>query len=99
MVNSITSKYLPEPNIRTNQPYQMTPTYTNIHRNFTNNYNVDDNLFPFEDLTHLLPSTTDNDASTYEQTDVNIETVSNDKTQLMREIARFLIMQNRMQLC
>ena len=98
LINSITSEYLSEPNIQTNQSYQMTPTDTNIRQNFTDSSNVDDNLFTFEELTHLLPSTANSGASTYGQIDVNMETVSNDKKQLMSEIARFWVTKNRMQL-
>jgi hypothetical protein len=79
LIDSISTEHLSELNKDASQLYQATSTYASIHQDITSDCNVDDCLFSFEEILDILPPITDNIASTYQQADENIDTVSIDE--------------------
>lgn len=79
LVNPMFSEDLSEVNMQTNRSYPIGITSPNGHQNIMNNYNMESNFLPPDELMDFLSEYVDNIQSTYRYEDQSLYTVSLDK--------------------
>ena len=79
LVNPMFSENLSEVNMRTNRSYSIGITSPNVHQNIMNNFNMENNFLPPDELMDFLSEYGDNIQSTYRYEDQSLYTVGIDK--------------------